>query len=215
MHHHPRVAAGLAALVLVSGCSAQPSGTGPTASPAAKATSSASAKPCQKTDMIDLAQVTTAPSTRWRSIQGAKIPITTAGPFVVDDYRQTCFSPSLEGAVAAAGNLMARGFRTGPMSTWVMEHNTEPALTSAQIAEQATNQPPWPTVTKFKVAQVSEDGKNVTVDLGVDPGSESGSQAVGIGVALVWTGTDWKLDGDKVVEDSETITDLTDFTPWS
>ena len=170
---------------------------------------------CVKTDKIDLKRVDTAPKVQWIKDGKTGIPLTSQGPFEVSGDDQRCFSPSLAGAAAAASNFLAREAATSDTMTSVYTHNAQPAQTPAEIA--TAKRGPWVQVMGFNFAQVSDDGKHVTVHLHIAcPDPRDRSRVVGLTdpVAVVWVGNDWKLDMPAYEKTTPVLNSNEDFTPW-
>ncbi|WP_130866440.1 hypothetical protein [Acidipropionibacterium timonense] len=230
MHITRRLAATVAALsLLAAGCSSQPAAESaesapPPAStmPAASTPSSAStalhgSEPfpgtgCAHVDHVDTTPVTEAPKTRWMDLQGIKLPLTEAGPFVVDGYKQECFAPSLKGAVAAAANIGLRQLVGDPAMTWAYEHNSEPAWPGEHTTVGHVE------LRRFRVAKVSADGTHVVVYLALVVKYEGDIIEAGVALPVVWTGTDWKTDqkADRAnTKNNTTVERVTaDYLQW-
>lgn len=160
---------------------------------------------CTRADHIDTTAVTRAPQSRWMSVQGVRVPLSEAGPFSVDGYRQKCFAPSVAGAVAAAANIQLRQGVGNPSSQWAFVHNTSPSLSASEAAH---NHPiGWMRLRGFRVDQVSEDGKKVVVFVGVEAKYRGELVHVGMASPVLWDGTDWKTDKKVADEMSENKTD--------
>lgn len=165
---------------------------------------------CVHADHIDTTPVTTAPRSRWMTVQDIRVPLTEAGPFQVDGYKQRCFSPSLAGAVAAAANIEMRQSVGNPSSKWAYLHNTLPV---PSVSEAVDNHPiGWVELQGFRVDKVSEGGKKVVVFIGIEAKHQGDIVHGGVAAPVMWDGTDWKFDSktaiamDKDQSDGEALT---------
>ena len=145
---------------------------------------------CVHADHIDTTPVTTAPRSRWMTVQDIRVPLTEAGPFQVDGYKQHCFSPSLAGAVAAAANIQMRQSVGNPSTRWTYLHNTLPTDPAAANAQNLG----WTELHGFRVDKVSDGGKKVVVFIGLEAKYQGDIAHAGIAVPVMWDGTDWKFD---------------------
>ena len=148
---------------------------------------------CVHTDHIDTTPVTTAPTSRWMTVQDIRVPLTDAGPFHVDGYKQRCFSPSLAGAVAAAANIGLRQAGGNPAMKWSYQHDTIPAESDAEAAKNRGLG--WAELQGFRVDKVSDGGKKVVVFIGIETKYQGDIVHGGIASPVMWDGTDWKFDG--------------------
>lgn len=165
---------------------------------------------CVHADHIDTTPVTTAPRSRWMTVQDIRVPLTEAGPFQVDGYKQRCFSPSLAGAVAAAANIEMRQSVGNPSSKWAYLHNTLPV---PSVSEAVDNHPiGWVELQGFRVDKVSDGGKKVVVFIGIETKYKGDIVHGGVADPVMWDGTDWKFDSktaiamDKDQSDGEALT---------
>lgn len=165
---------------------------------------------CVHADHIDTTPVTTAPRSRWMTVQDIRVPLTEAGPFQVDGYKQRCFSPSLAGAVAAAANIDMRQSVGNPSSKWAYLHNTLPV---PSVSEATNNHPiGWVELQGFRVDKVSDGGKKVVVFIGIETKYKGDIVHGGVAAPVMWDGTDWKFDSktaiamDKDQSDGEALT---------
>lgn len=148
---------------------------------------------CVHADHIDTTPVTTAPRSRWMTVQDIRVPLTEAGPFQVDGYKQRCFSPSLAGAVAAAANIGLRQAGGNPAMKWSWQHDTIPAESDAEAA--GNRGLGWAELQGFRVDKVSDGGKKVVVFIGIETKHKGDIVHGGIASPVMWDGTDWKFDG--------------------
>ncbi|MBX7471356.1 hypothetical protein K1Y80_35435 [Streptomyces sp. MAG02] len=165
---------------------------------------------CVHADHIDTTPVTTAPRSRWMTVQDIRVPLTEAGPFQVNGYKQRCFSPSLAGAVAAAANIEMRQSVGNPSSKWAYLHNTLPV---PSVSEAVDNHPiGWVELQGFRVDKVSDGGKKVVVFIGIETKYKGDIVHGGVADPVMWDGTDWKFDSktaiamDKDQSDGEALT---------
>ena len=148
---------------------------------------------CVHADHIDTTPVTPAPRSRWMTVQDIRVPLTEAGPFQVDGYKQHCFSPSLAGAVAAAANIGLRQAGGNPAMKWSYQHDTIPAESDAEAA--GNRGLGWAELQGFRVDKVSDGGKKVVVFIGIETKHQGDIVHGGIASPVMWDGTDWKFDG--------------------
>lgn len=168
---------------------------------------------CTATTSIDLTPLDAAPQTRWQTWGKTTVPITEAGPYVVDGYKQKCFAPSLAGAVAAAANITSRQGISSAAMAWEYKNNAQPAGDDAYIAQQ--NRLEWVKVVSYRIGSVSNDGKHVTVMLGfVAPYEGRVLRGGGIPMPVVWDGSDWKLDRIKDDQNSSSEQQDARYKPW-
>lgn len=165
---------------------------------------------CVHADHIDTTPVTTAPRSRWMTVQNIRVPLTEAGPFQVDGYKQRCFSPSLAGAVAAAANIGLRQAGGNPAMKWSYQHDTIPAESDAEAA--GNRGLGWAELHGFRVDKVSDGGKKVVVFIGIEAKYQGDIAHIGVASPVMWDGTDWKTDRktaiamDKDQSDGEALT---------
>ena len=144
------------------------------------------------------------------TVQDIRVPLTEAGPFQVDGYKQRCFSPSLAGAVAAAANIGLRQAGGNPAMKWSYQHDTIPAESDAEAAKNRGLG--WAELQGFRVDKVSDGGKKVVVFIGIETKYKGDIVHGGVAFPVMWDGTDWKTDRktaiamDKDQSDGEALT---------